>query len=76
VITNLPSRIGLSHEFVVTAAGREIRRFHRTFGEGGPGEIFVYAGSSGYYEIGMNQQSAAARLGIAPGNPILLELSA
>ncbi|HXE05508.1 MAG TPA: SAM-dependent chlorinase/fluorinase [Bryobacteraceae bacterium] len=76
VITNLPSRIGLSHEFVFTAAGRDIRRFHRTFGEADPGEIFVYAGSSGYYEIGINQQSAAAKLGIAPGNPVLLELSA
>ena len=76
VITNLDSGIGLSHEFVVTAAGHEIRRFHRAFGEADPGELFVYAGSSGYYEIGMNQVSAAARLGIAPGDPILLKLSA
>jgi S-adenosylmethionine hydrolase len=76
VITNLPSRIGLSPKFVMTAAGREIRRFHLTFGEAGPGEVFVYGGSSGYYEIGMNQQSAAAHLGIGPGNPILLDVSA
>lgn len=76
VITNLPSRIGLSHEFVVSAAGHEIRHFHRTFGEAASGELFVYAGSSGFYEIGMNQMSAAARLGIASGDPVLLELGA
>ena len=36
VITNLPSRIGLSPGFAVTAAGHEIRQFRRTFGEAAP----------------------------------------
>jgi S-adenosylmethionine hydrolase len=76
VITNLPSRIGLSPGFAVTAAGHEIRQFRRTFGEAAPDELFVYAGSSGYYEIGINQQSAAERLGVVPGHPVLLAVSA
>ena len=76
VITNLPSRIGLSPGFAVTVAGHEIRQFRRTFGEAAPDELFVYAGSSGYYEIGINQQSAAERLGVVPGHPVLLAVSA
>jgi S-adenosylmethionine hydrolase len=40
-----------------------------------PGEVGIIAGSQGYLELAMNQDSAAARLGLTPGNTldILLE---
>jgi S-adenosylmethionine hydrolase len=46
---------------------KEITAFHRTFGEGAPGELFVVPGSSEYLEIVMRNGSAAATLNAAPG---------
>jgi hypothetical protein len=51
----------------ILAAQKEITGFYNTFGEGKPGEIFVVPGSSGYLEIVMRQDSAAAALNLAPG---------
>jgi len=52
------------------AGKREITSFRRTFSEGAPGEVFVVPGSSGYLEIVMRNQSAAAELQISPGAPV------
>ncbi|NLT32720.1 MAG: SAM-dependent chlorinase/fluorinase, partial [Acidobacteria bacterium] len=38
--------------------------------EGQPGEIFVVAGSTGYLEIAVRNESAAERLNMKPGFPI------
>ncbi len=54
----------------ILAAQKEVTGFYRTFNEGKPGEIFVIPGSSGYLEIVMRQNSAAAALNLAPGAPI------
>jgi S-adenosylmethionine hydrolase len=51
----------------ILAAQKEITGFYRTFSEGKPGEVFVVPGSSGYLEIVMHQNSAAAALNLAPG---------
>ncbi len=46
----------------------------RNYAECGPGELFVIAGSSGYYEISVGQASAAKLLGCAAGAPVELTL--
>lgn len=39
----------------------------RTYAESAPGDLFVIAGSSGYLEVSMNQDSAAAHIGCQTG---------
>jgi len=81
VITNLApeevplfTRVG-ARPCKVMAGKREITAFHKTYSEGAPGEVFVIPGSSGYLEIVMRNQSAAAELQIGPGAPIGIILS-
>jgi S-adenosylmethionine hydrolase len=54
--------------------GRDINDLARTFGDRGPGELFVIVGSSGYLEVVMNQRSAAKTLGVASGAPVDLSI--
>ena len=54
----------------VIAGKREITSFRVAFSQGAPGELFVIPGSSGYLEIAMRDQSAAAELQIGPGAPV------
>lgn len=54
----------------IVTGKREITVFKRTFGEGGPGEVFVVPGSCGYLEIVARDRSAAAELQLGPGAPI------
>jgi|SRR5579875_995957 len=76
-ITNLRasefSRIAETR-FAMEAGGRKVERFHRTFGEAAAGECFAFFGSSGYVELGVNQQSAAEMLGIAAGAAVTLRM--
>ncbi len=51
-----------------------ISRYQDTFGEAPAGQFFVYSGSSGYFEVGMNQENAARALGAAIGQSISLRL--
>jgi S-adenosyl-L-methionine hydrolase (adenosine-forming) len=78
VITNLQvGRVPLQESrFRLSAGGHTVDHFRQTFGEARRDEVFVYAGSSGFYEIGINQESAAKVLGTAPGDSIILELNA
>lgn len=64
-----------SSRFRLSTGGHTLDRFRRTFGEARRDELFVYPGSSGFYEIGINQESAARILGISPGDPVVLEVS-
>lgn len=76
-ITNFPSAkfTGIAqNRFCISIGGREILGFHETFGAAAPEECFAYFGSSGYVEIGINQRSAALRLGAAPGGQVELRL--
>lgn len=61
-----------SAAFVIDAGPHHVTAFCETFGAAPPGLAFAYFGSSGYVELGMNQQSAAATLGLAPGARITL----
>lgn len=55
--------------------GHRIRRLRRFFAEeaGDPGEPFAIWGSTGFLEIAVNRGSAAQRLGIGRGSPVLVE---
>lgn len=59
----------------ILAGQKEINRFCRTFAEGGPGEILVLPGSSGYLEIAMRNGSAASSLNLGAGAMIGVVLS-
>jgi S-adenosyl-L-methionine hydrolase (adenosine-forming) len=71
VITNFRSGVA-GGRFAIEAGGKRVERFARTFGEAAQGECFAYFGSSGYVELGINQQSAARVLGVAAGDVITL----
>jgi S-adenosyl-L-methionine hydrolase (adenosine-forming) len=72
VITNFKPLRKLSHRYEVRTGHNTVTRFHQTFGEAAAGVCFAYAGSSGYLELGMNQESAANYLKIGPGDAITL----
>ena len=70
IVTNFPVALAAQGKFAIECGGATIAEFRRTFGDGPPGLCFVYFGSSGYLEIGMNLQSAAAHLGVLPGESV------
>jgi S-adenosylmethionine hydrolase len=73
VITNFRFRtFGSTNSFTITCKSREISQFYPSFSLAPKGTLFAYPGSSGYIEIGINQQSAAEELGIRPGDSITL----
>ncbi len=57
---------------VVVAAGRRLRRA-RTFCDAAPGEAFWYENANGLVELAVNRGSAAAQLGLAPGDEVVIE---
>lgn len=76
VITNLPlSLVSLEgRNFTVQTNAVAIQRFCPTFAASENADPFVYAGSSGYLEIAINQGNAAEALGMKVGDPLTLEL--
>lgn len=56
----------------VVAASRRLER-RRTFADGAPGEPFWYVNSLGLVELAVNGGSAAAMLGLRPGDAIGLQ---
>ena len=78
IITNLKAKqVSLQNSsFRLSVGGHTVDRFRNTFGEARRDELFVYAGSSGFYEIGINQESAAKILGTSPGDSIIIEINA
>lgn len=59
--------------FTLRLAGFEVSDFVQTFGAATTGLCFAYFGSSGFVEIGMNQQSAAELLKVPVGEPVELQ---
>jgi S-adenosylmethionine hydrolase len=52
-------------------AGGEAVKNARIFLEVPPGAVFWYENANGLVEIAVNRGSAAARLGLKPGDPIV-----
>ncbi|MDQ2774811.1 MAG: SAM-dependent chlorinase/fluorinase [Acidobacteriota bacterium] len=74
VVTNFTaSRFSLG-DFTIEIHGRSIAAARKTFGDSSAGgECFSYNGSSGFIELGINQDSAAAFLGAVPGDRVGLK---
>lgn len=54
----------------VSAGGVQVRGIHATYSEVEPGTLLALVGSSGLLELGVNQGSAAARLGVRIGDTV------
>lgn len=61
--------------FRLAVKGGQVTEFRKTFGEAGRDMCFGYFGSSGYVEVGVNQQSAAEILGLSVGDSVILRLN-
>lgn len=61
----------LSTEQAIRAGG-EVLKYARVFSEVPPGTAFWYENANGLVEIAVNGGSAAARLGLRPGDPLTL----
>jgi S-adenosylmethionine hydrolase len=64
-----------SSRFSLRVGTRRITSFQPTFGDAPTGLCFAYFGSSGYIELAVKEQSAAALLKAVPGDPVTLRLS-
>lgn len=72
-ITNLPERwVDHAHGPVLVEAGGKSMPVVRTYGDVGIGELCGLVGSSGWLEVACRAGSAADRLGLAPGIPVVL----
>jgi S-adenosyl-L-methionine hydrolase (adenosine-forming) len=63
-----------SSRFSISIGKRRITQFRSTFGDAPDGLCFAYFGSSGYVEVGVREQSAAAALKVTPGDLVTLRL--
>jgi S-adenosylmethionine hydrolase len=63
-----------SGRFELQAGMEHIREIRPNYAAASPGELFLIAGSSGYWEISLNQGSAAKRLGLRSGSPLELAM--
>ncbi len=53
--------------FTMAIGPHQIGTLAHHYAESGPGELFLIAGSSGYFEVSVNQGSAAKRIGCEAG---------
>jgi S-adenosylmethionine hydrolase len=60
--------------FKIVVGSREITEIHRTYAEGGPGEVFGVLGSMGFLEIATNRGAAAQLTGVSKGNEVSIIL--
>lgn len=71
LITNL--RAGdAAGSLSLTAGGVRIEGLSRTFADVAEGELVAYVGSGGYLEIAVRGGSAAERLGLKAGDPVIV----
>jgi len=62
----------LTHRFEMQVGIQRLHRLASIYAEGTPGEPFLILGSSGYFEVALNQGSAARTLGVGAGAPLEL----
>ncbi|MBW3660800.1 MAG: SAM-dependent chlorinase/fluorinase [Gemmatimonadetes bacterium] len=73
VVTNLPERwVRHAGGEVVVEAGGKTMPVVGTYGDVGVGELCALVGSSGWLEVSEREGSAAERLGLAAGIPVVL----
>ncbi len=60
--------------FRMAVGPKEVTVLARNYAETSPGELFVILGSSGHYEVSVNQGSAAKQIGCVTGGPVELTL--
>jgi S-adenosylmethionine hydrolase len=78
VVTNVPADVlegaGMAGPtFAVRVGDHDLDvPFLRTYGDAPPGEVLATVGSSGFLELAVNRGSAAERLGVRGGEPLLL----
>jgi hypothetical protein len=58
-----------------TVAGKEVPQLVRNYAEGNPGEPFALVGSAGFYEIGVQKNSAAKLMQVQRGAEVLVHLA-
>ncbi|MBI3697309.1 MAG: SAM-dependent chlorinase/fluorinase [Acidobacteria bacterium] len=71
LITNFQTA-DLPTAFLITVGDARIHTLRPSYSAGAPGEIFAIAGSSGFLEVSLNQDSAARALGVTAGAPVEL----
>ena len=73
-VTNLPERwvAHVGGTAVVEAGGKRMPVV-RTYSDVDVGELCAMVGSSGWLEVACRDDSAASRLGLAPGQPVVLK---
>ena len=59
--------------FKLRVGNAEISKFAQTFGQGGPNELVLILGSSGFFEVAVNRGSAAKLTGASRGAEVTLE---
>jgi S-adenosylmethionine hydrolase len=75
LITNFKvGEFGARQPFELMAGLRTVSRIEMNYEAAGMGELFVIAGSSGYFEIAVGQGSAARILGCGVGAPVELRV--
>ena len=79
VLTNLPGEGApllpiLRHEVCIKVGSTTLRCISHTYADGSPGEPLALVGSSGHLEIAVVGGSAARTLGLAVGDPVIVEL--
>lgn len=61
-------------QWLVDVGGEQIVGLKRTFADVEPGDLLAYVGSSGYLEIAVREGSAARRLDVSVGDPVLVRM--
>lgn len=59
-------------KFELQAGAETVLVLHAAYAEASPGSLFLIAGSAGYWELSLNQGSAAKKLGLRSGSPLEL----
>lgn len=73
-VTNLPARwVEHAGGAAVVEAGGKTMPVVRTYSDVEVGELCAVVGSTGWLEVACRDDSAASRLGLAPGQPVVLK---
>ena len=66
--------LGLEHPFELGVGFEKVSQYVTSYSQAADGVPFVIFGSSGFLEVGLNQDNAAKKLGVGVGAPVELTL--